>query len=198
MKKMKVARTLVALFGMVAFAADYSPEKSIGSKNAPLLLDLYTDFQCPFCKRFHDQTLPDVIANYGNKGKAQMIFRDFPMPGHKYARDAARWANAAVRVHKYREVGDALFRTQEQWGESGDIRSAVATALTPAELKTVEALVKDSSFEDGVASDIRMGTAAGIRSMPTTIVTHKLQTYPFAGAVSYSIFHQALDDIAKK
>ena len=195
---MRLFPLLLLALTVLAANETASPDKSLGPKNAPLLIDIYSDFQCPSCKRFHDQTLPDVITDYVNKGKAQIVFHDFPLPMHNHAREAARWANAAAHVHKYRAVSDALFRTQEQWTASGDLRSAVAGVLTPAEMKTVETLMKDPSFDDGISKDVQLGTQAGLKQTPTIVVTHKLQTYPFGGAVSYSILRQALDDIAKK
>ena len=192
-------RTLPFLFAVAAFAVSIpSPDKSYGSPTAPLRIDIYSDFQCPGCKMFHDQTLGEVIQYYANTGKAQIILHDFPLSGHSHAREAARWANAAERVHKYKQVGDALFRTQNQWGTSGDLRSVVAGVLTPAEMKTVEGLMKDPAIDEGIAKDLKLGTEAGLRETPTIVVTHKLQVYPFSGPISYAIFHQALDDIIKK
>ena len=178
--------------------ADPSPDKSCGPKNASLVIDIYSDFECPACKKFHDETLPDVIKFYADTGKAQIIYHDFPLPMHKYSRDAARWANAAAHVHKYKQVGDAFFRTQNQWSVSGDVRSVVAGVLTPSEMKTVEGLMRDPGFDDGIAKDVALGTQAGLRQTPTIVVTHKQQPYPFGGFISYTIFKQALDDIARR
>jgi len=193
---MKPVSVLFALAALVF--ATVLPDKSVGPQTAPTVIDVFLDFQCPPCKMLHDQTLPDVIANYANKGKALVVYHDFPLPTHNHAREAARWANAAVAVHKYEQVSSALFKAQPQWAANGDIRSVVAQVLTPAELKTVEILEKDPKVDAGIEKDISLGAQMGLTQTPTVVVTHKLQTYPFGGFISYSILKQALDDISSK
>jgi protein-disulfide isomerase len=192
----KPISVLFALAAMVFAAA--TSDKSVGDPNAPVKIDVFSDFQCPACKALHDQTIPDLINDEVNKGRVLLVYHDFPLPMHTHAREAAKWANAASKVQKYRAVGDALFRTQATWEKSGDLRSVIASVLTPAEMKTVEALMKDPKFDDGIAKDVALGTQAGLRETPTIILTHKLQTYPFSGFLSYSILKPAIDDIAKK
>jgi protein-disulfide isomerase len=131
-----------------------------------------------------------VIANYAEKGKVQVAFRDFPMAFHLHAREAARWANAAARVNKYRQVGDALFRTQAEWSKTGDIRRVVASVLTAAEMKTVANLVNDPSVEAAIERDVKLGVSAGVNGTPTMILTRKLQTYPIQQFISYAIMAQ--------
>lgn len=192
-------KPITVLFALAALVLAAAPsDKSLGSPSAPIKIDLFSDFQCPSCKNFHDQTLPDLIQDQVNKGKVLLVYHDFPLPMHQYAREAARWANAAAQVHKYRQVGDALFKSQRVWEQNGNLRPVVASALTPAEMKTVEGLMKDPKWDDGISKDVALGVQAGVGQTPTSVVTHKLRTYPFGGFVSYSILKQALDDIAKK
>lgn len=192
-------KPLTVLFALAALAfADISPDKSVGPKTAPILIDLFSDFQCPGCKTLHDQTLSAVIDSYVKKGKVLLVYHDFPLSMHAHAREAARWANAAASVHKYREVGDAFFKTQESWAKSGDLRSVVASVLKPAEMTQVEGLMKDPKFDDGVAKDIALGTKAGLQGTPTMVITHKLQTYNISKPISFQIFSKMLDDLATK
>ena len=69
---------------------------------------------------------------------------------------------------------------------------------TPAEMKQVEALMKDSKFDDGISKDIALGTKAGLQSTPTMVITHKFQTYNISKPISYPIFKRMLDEIATK
>ncbi|MCU1261534.1 MAG: twin-arginine translocation pathway signal [Bryobacterales bacterium] len=193
---MKLVTVFLALTSLLS--AETSPEKSAGPSTAPILMDVFSDFECPHCKILHDQTIQGVITNYASKGKVQLVYRDFPMPKHTHAREAARWANAAARVHKYRQVGDALFQYQEAWSKTGDIRSAVADALTPAEMKTVQSLVNDPGVESAIDQDVKLGVNSGVSGTPTMILTRKLQTYPIQQFISYPIMAQFLDGLAKK
>ena len=54
-------------------------------------------------------------------GKVRIIFRDYPLPQHPYARKAAVYADAAARIGRYERVCDTLFRTQDDWGQTGDV-----------------------------------------------------------------------------
>ena len=192
-------KPLAALCALAAMAfADPTPGKTVGQKTAPTQIDVFLDLQCPPCKMFHDQTLPDVIQNYANKGKVFIIYHDFPLPMHNHAAEAAHWANAANAVGKYQEVANALFKSQTQWATSGDLRSVVAATLSAAELKTVEARLKDPAIDAALEKDRQLGVQMGLKQTPTLVVTHKLQTYPFGGFISYSILKQALDDINSK
>ncbi len=192
-------KPISVLFALACLAfADFPSEKSLGAKSAPILIDLFSDFQCPSCKMLHDQTLSSVIWDYVKTGKVVIVYHDYPMPMHAHAREAARWANAAANVHKYQEVGDAFFQTQDTWARTGDLRSVVAKVLTPAEMKQVDALMKDAKFDDGVSKDVAIGTKAGVQGTPTMILTHKSQTYTTGRFVSYPIFRQMLDEIAAK
>ena len=193
---MKPLSVIVAL-ACLAFA-DPTTDKSVGSKTAPILIDVFSDFQCPSCKMLHDQTLPSVITDYANKGKVLIVYHDYPLPMHNHAREAARWANAAGTVHKYIQVGDALFASQETWARTGDLRSVVAKVLTPDELQKVDALMKDPKFDDGLSRDVALGSRVGVQGTPTLIITHKLRNYPLTRFVSYPILKQMLDEIAAK
>ena len=181
----------------LAFSAP-SSDKTYGSKTAPTQIDLFLDLQCPPCKRFHDQTLPDVITNYADKGQVFIVLHDFPLPMHNHAAEAAHWANAANFVHKYKDVSNAFFASQEQWTQNGDLRSVAAKVLSPAEMKTVEAHLRDTTIDTGLEADKTLGVQMGLTQTPTIVVTHKLKTYPFGGFIAYSTLKQALDDINSK
>jgi len=192
-------KPITVLFALAALAfADPSPDKSIGSRSAPILIDLFSDFQCPSCKMLHDQTLPEMIKDYAKTGKVLLVYHDYPLPMHAHAREAARWANAAGTLGKYKAVGDALFANQDTWAANGDLRSTVAKALTPAEMQKVDALMKDPKFDDGVSRDVALGSRAGVQGTPTMIMTYKLKNYPITRAVSYPILKQMLDELLAK
>src|SRR5689334_529923 len=90
--------------------------KALGAPNAPVAVEVFSDFQCPSCKALHEETLRPLIVDYVNKGKVYLIHRDFPLAMHAHSRTAAMYANAAFRVNKYEMVASALFHQQTQWG----------------------------------------------------------------------------------
>ena len=79
-----------------------APVKTLGSRSAPITIEVFSDFQCPACKSLYEQTLRPVIDNYVATGKVYLIHRDFPLDQiHKHSRTAARYANAAARLGKF-------------------------------------------------------------------------------------------------
>jgi len=66
---------------------------SVGKESAPLVLIEYTDYQCPFCQRYHNDSFAQIKANFIDTGKIRYISRDFPLPFHENAR---RGATAAI------------------------------------------------------------------------------------------------------
>ncbi len=104
--------------------------KETGSANAPITLELYTDFQCPTCRNFYVNVLPSVMTEYVATGKVRLVHRDFPAPiaAHMYNRVAARYADAAGQLGRYELVAMQIFKTQQEWDQNGNVDSEVANS----------------------------------------------------------------------
>lgn len=162
------------------------------------MIEVFSDFQCPGCKQLHEQTVRPLSRDYVRSGKVYLIHREFPLPGHAYARDAASYACAAGRIGKYEQASDALFRKQAEWAASGKVDEVVCAALTAAEARKVRALAKDPAVAAEIARDMQVATAAGIRQTPTLVVTHRLRRYPISGNVNYAFLCRLLDGFLAK
>jgi protein-disulfide isomerase len=163
-----LALALAAL--STAAAADPPNGKIVGNQSAPIRLEVFSDFSCPGCKKFHEETLPIVLKEFVTPGKACIVFRDYVLPptlGHLFSGDAARVACASNRIGKYREVSDALFLNQSSWAMSGRIWDYVGSVLTPAEQSKVKELSKDPSIFGEVKNDTDTGNRAGLARTPT-------------------------------
>ncbi len=80
----------------------------LGSKNAPLTIVEFTDYQCPFCQRFHVTTFPDLKKNYIDTGKVRFYSRDLPLDFHANAMQAAEAARCAIEQGKFWELRDVM------------------------------------------------------------------------------------------
>ena len=82
---------VIAVLGCAAAALDVDKGKILGTPSAPVRIDVYSDFACPACKNFHEQTLPMIIQEYVTAGKVYVVNREFPLniPEHKFSREAA-------------------------------------------------------------------------------------------------------------
>jgi len=188
---------LAALLPCLAASSDADPGKSLGSPNAPIRIEVFSDFECPACKALHEQILPLVFKDYVIPGKVYVVSREYPLAMHQFSREAANYATAAARLGKYQDVADALFKNQPVWEVSGKVWDTVASVLTPAEAKKVQSLAKDPSVLSEVQRDVDAGKAAGINQTPTMIVTRGANRFPLAGAVNYNLLRSLLDGLLK-
>jgi protein-disulfide isomerase len=194
------AVALAALLPCLAASLDAGKGKVFGNPSAPILIELYSDFQCPGCKGLHEQMLPLIMKDFVAPGKACLVSREFPLdrPDHAHSREAANYVTAAARLGKYQQVSDALFKNQASLALEGKVWEAVASVLTPAEQKKIQALAKDPAVLAEVARDVQAGQAVPITQTPTLIVTYRLKRYPFGGQPNYDLFRHFLDDLLAK
>jgi protein-disulfide isomerase len=175
---------------------DIDPTKTSGQKNAPLIIEVFTDFQCPACKQLYTTTLQKVTENYANTGKVYIIHRDFPLQQHAYSRIAANYARAAAHIGKDEAVELVLFQNQEKWEANGDIKGTLASVFSPAEMKKVDAIVESQTLEPLIEKDRQLGITAAVNQTPTSVIhTKNGQVFPVVGFVSYENFKAFLDQL---
>jgi protein-disulfide isomerase len=84
-----------------------------GNPNAKLTLIEFSDYQCPFCRRHAENTLPSLDKEYIATGKVRYVFHDFPLEAiHPQAFKAAEAAHCAGEQQKYWEMHGRLFANQ--------------------------------------------------------------------------------------
>jgi protein-disulfide isomerase len=171
-----------------------------GTAGAPILIEVYSDFECPGCKNFHDTVLPQMMRDFIASGKVYVIYRYFPLPGHPHSRQAAQLVAAAARVGKWQEAGDALFASQQTWSQNGKVQETVDAVLTPAEQKKVHALTSDPGVNAEIDHDLELGKAVPVPSTPTMVVMYKMRRYPISGngIFNYALIKSFFDDLLKK
>jgi protein-disulfide isomerase len=199
--------------------ATATPVKSLGNPAAPITMEVFSDYQCPSCGGFYENSLKYMITDYVAAGKVYFVHRDFPLAMHPYSHQAARWSNAAAKIGKFQEVDAALFDNQAAWSADGNIEKFVAAALKPADFKRAQKLmvgcesntpagVKPASFsgsgqtEPGCAldkyidQDQQLAKSVPVTQTPTSVITYKGQRYPaMPGFVSWPILKSFLDSL---
>ncbi|MDJ0754567.1 MAG: thioredoxin domain-containing protein [Ardenticatenaceae bacterium] len=162
-----------------------------GDPNAPVVIEEYSDYQCPFCSRFVSETMSlikdEAIAN----GEAVIIFYDYPLPIHPQgipAAEAARCAgeNGAVA---YWEMHDALFESGPRWGISDPDPVFVAMAeelgLDAAEF---EKCLSEDRYVPAVEADLAQGQRLGVTGTPTFFLNGEA----LVGALPIQVFRSAI------
>jgi protein-disulfide isomerase len=202
-----------------AAAADATPSapvKTIGNHSAPITMEVFSDYQCPSCGNFYETTLRAMIQDYVASGKVYLVHHDFPLQMHNYSGQAARWANAAAMVGQFPEVDAALFDSQAKWTADGDLEKYVAGALSPANFKRVQGILKgctgpaptskvDRSLPQAeagcavdpyIVQDIVLGTQVPVQATPTFVIHYKGQSYPASsGFITWPILKQFFDTL---
>ncbi len=170
----------------------------LGDPDAPVTLIEFSDFQCPFCRRFYETTLPQIKENYVATGKVKLVFRDFPLPFHPMAIPAAQSANCAGEQNKYWEMHDQIF--DQQAGESGTVSFTEEDLITwAAGVADLDQAAWQTCFESDkytteINNDLADGSAAGVSGTPTVFVNGT----PIVGAQPYAAFVQAIEaELAK-
>jgi protein-disulfide isomerase len=176
---------------------DVDPHVASGSKSAPIVMEVFSDFQCPACKTLFMTTNRQVLDNYVSTGKVYLVHRDFPLPMHAHSQVAAQYSRAAAQIGKFEPVEQALFQNQEKWEQSGDVDGTVAAVLSSTEMTKVRALVKAGTPNAAIQKDVALGRVYNVNQTPTTIFHAKGQTFPYAGVMSYEILKNFLDQLGK-
>ena len=181
--------------------SDPADGKGIGSKNAPITIEVFSDYECPACRNFYETSLKQVIDNYVNTGKVYLLHRDFPLPMHPYARQAARLANAAAQVGDFETIDRALFDTQDQWAATGKIDEALGKIVSPALLKKIHDYESQhlNEINASIEKDRNLGIQRNVNQTPTVYVTAhgKTEGLP-GGGIDYKLLSQYLDYLLRQ
>jgi protein-disulfide isomerase len=194
------ALLLAALIPCLGQPLPTDKDKAFGDPSATRRLDIFSDFSCPTCRAFHIEILPQLERDYAG-GKIYIVTHEFPLniPAHKYSREAAGYATAAARIGKFDAVADKLFLTQAEWSPptapAGKVWETVASVLSPAEQKKVQALSKDPSVLAEVESDVALGNKLGVNSTPTVFLTYGMRRFPLPNVMNYNLLRSLLDGV---
>ncbi|MGB1251854.1 MAG: thioredoxin domain-containing protein [Candidatus Promineifilaceae bacterium] len=163
----------------------------MGNPDAVVLIEEFSDFQCPFCARFHSDALAQLIDNELASGDALFIFRDFPLSIHAQAPAAANAARCAGEQGPiaYWQMHDKLFETLGEWGSPNAVNLFAGYAgelgLDSAEFS---ACLAEERYAEAIQADFDDGAARGIRGTPGFIVNGQA----LSGAQPYQVFSQAI------
>jgi len=147
----------------------------LGDKNAPITIVEFSDYECPFCKRHFDETLPQLVKNYVDTGKVKIVYRDFPLSFHDpMATKEAVAANCAREQggdKKYFEFHDEIFKRTTSNG-NGLNDEKIQTIAKDLGLNTgkFSTCLSNQAQADEVKKDIADGTAAGASGTPTFVI----------------------------
>ncbi|MFM8567394.1 MAG: DsbA family protein [Gemmatimonadota bacterium] len=163
-----------------------------GRADAPVWIVVLSDYQCPFCKRWHDETEPLIDRDYIRTGKAQVAYLNFPITSsHPNAQPAHELAMCAAEQERFWPVSDALFRTQGEWKGLRTPRAffdSLARSL-PLDQARLQRCLTAGEVRELIAADLDRAQRIGVGSTPTFLIGGR----PVIGAQPYEAFRRAID-----
>ena len=140
-----------------------------GATNAVVTLYEWSDFQCPFCQRFHP-TMEQLMADPAYKGKLKWVYRHFPLSFHPNAMPAANAAECASEQGKFWEYAGELFAGQDSLSDAFYGQLADKLKLNRSKFDSCYSAKK---YQAKITADQTAGTTAGITGTPGTIIVGK-------------------------
>jgi protein-disulfide isomerase len=165
---------------------------SLGDPDAPVTIVEYTDYQCPFCQRHVQETMPTILSEMIDTGRVHYVLKDLPLDSlHPEARAAAQAARCAGEQDAFWEMHDVLFESQQSWAGRGEAVSEIFASLAE-ELNLDEAALKtcleEGRYIDVVQANIDEASALGANATPYFFV----DGLPIPGAQPYDLFFYAV------
>jgi len=155
-----------------------------GDSSARLMVLEVSDFQCPYCKQFHEQTYGALRTAYVESGKVRIAYVNLPLRSHRNAWPAAEAAMCASAQGKFWAMHDSLFTSQERWSEiarADTMFGRFARTMT-LDASQFDTCVSTHATRPLIASDAERSSSAGINGTPAFIIGDSLLSgaYPFA------------------
>jgi len=178
-------------------SADNDP--IIGNPDAPITIIEFTDFQCPFCARFHTQTLPLILEEYIEQGKVKLVVRDFPIQSiHPNAVPAAVASECANEQGKVKEMHDMLFYNQNEWNRQETVDALSLFSQYAAEIQleqeTFDSCLTSGKYIEEIKKDLDDGRDYGVSGTPGFFIGNDQIGYvELKGAQPFDSFKKIID-----
>jgi protein-disulfide isomerase len=142
-------------------------EPFMGEAGASLAIIEYSDFECPFCRRFEHDTFPQLRDAYIGTGKVKFFYRDLPLPFHQHSMPAARAARCAAEQGKLWEMHDSLL-TEPASLNTGDIDARAAKL--GIDTTRLDACMSSERFADVIQRSMNEASGMQISGTPTFVI----------------------------
>jgi protein-disulfide isomerase len=143
-----------------------------GDSASQLWMIMISDFECPYCKMWHDSVDGPIKQEYVATGKIRQAYINFPLEQHPHAVPAAEAAMCAGAQGKFWELHDAIFNSQDQWVKLGDAAPFYSKLAKDIGLDAaaLDACVASHRMRPMIEGDRERGRQAGVRSTPSFII----------------------------
>jgi protein-disulfide isomerase len=165
----------------------------LGEPDAPVWVVIVSDFQCPFCKVWHDRTFPALMTEFVETGRIRLAYLNLPLQQHQHAQVTAEMALCAGAQGRFWEFHDAVFDTQDEWSAlpTGTSFFDTVAATAGVDQKRLQACMDARAMRALVRADYQRAIDARTTSTPTFFIGNDIR---IQGAHPIEVFR---DSIAK-
>ena len=170
---------------------------SMGREDAPVTMVEFTDYQCPFCRRFETGSFAQLKKEYIDTGKVRFVSRDLPLEFHPNAPDAAVAARCAGEQNKFWEMRDAMMLdTATDLGPESILKYGRKTNL---DMTAFSACLKDKKFTEAIKKDAADAGSLGISGTPSFVIgktaKDEIAGVRIVGAVPFAVFDSTIKEM---
>jgi protein-disulfide isomerase len=162
---------------MARTAYSLADGRAIGPAGAPVTLEVWSDYQCPYCQRFATTWEPALSDKYAAQGQLRIVYRDYAFIGDESVTTAIA-ARAADQQGKYWQYHDYLFANQngENKGWFSDSRLQGIAQAVGLDIASFNAARSGGETRQAVLAETAQGRALGISGTPTLAINGQLRT----------------------
>lgn len=171
----------------------------LGSKDAPLTIVEFADYQCPYCQRFYKETFPDLKKAYIDSGKVRFYVMNLPLiDKHKNSLLAAQAAQCAGEQGQFWQMHGRMAVTPEFLEMTNLIGNAAKLGM---DLNAFSQCVESGKFKDAIQRGVAAAQAQGVRGTPSFVIgkstANGVAGEIVVGALPLAVFEKKLQDAAK-
>lgn len=170
----------------------------LGVKTAPLTIVEYTDYQCPFCQRFHVTTFAEIKKNYIDTGMVRFFSRDMPLDFHPNAMRAAQAARCANEQGKFWQLRDVMGANPNNLDMESIVKFSTDLKMDG---KALRACVESDKYKSLVQNDLMEAMKVGATGTPTFVVGRStpegVDGEVMIGALPFPMFDEKLKSLLK-
>lgn len=176
---------------------DLTGFQMLGNKDAPVTMVEFTDYQCPFCQRFHVATFGEIKKNYIDTGKVRFYSRDLPLVSlHPDALRAAQASRCAAEQNQFWTLRDRMVAAPDKL----DMNSLAGIA---GELKmdvgAFRSCVESGKYISAITTDVERAQQIGANGTPTFVIgkstAEGVDGELIEGALPYQAFDEKLKEL---
>lgn len=159
----------------------------LGNRDAKVKIFEFSDFQCPYCVRFHE-VMHQIVDEYPND--VAWIFKQFPIQSHPLGMPGAMATECAGDQGKFWEMSDMIFSNQQALAAES---FAIFAGDLGLDVDTFNQCMSDNPHAEKIANDYQTGISSGVRGTPSSFVNGNI----VPGAFPYESMKQMIDELLK-